>query len=270
MAATARDNSGCRQSAKNMKMDNSPHNISKALLDLASVSETVLTATAKGRAVLKDPKLEFGHRTLLERVDGFRSIEQLLSMSGDIIGMHAVLGKLLATGCVATESGAVVGPSVVPIAEKRPVAASAKTAAPPVAPVKAPAPVPPKASAHTAIPPRAVSRPMPAKPALVPAAVPAPASARATGPAHVPTELDNAKRLLFQEAKAVLGNGAAKLKPRIDACNSIEDIYDLIVKFQEHLAATGKADPSVFLDRLTRGLAAARQHTGGAKLQAAE
>lgn len=68
----------------------------------------------------------------------------------------------------------------------------------------------------------------------------------------------------------VLGNGAAKLKPRIEACNSIEDIYDLIVKFQEHLATTGKADPKVFLDRLTRGLAEARQKSGGGRMQAAE
>ncbi|MEP7156041.1 MAG: hypothetical protein ABI905_09720 [Betaproteobacteria bacterium] len=283
-------------------MDNTPHNISKALLDLASVSETVLITTAKGRALLKEPKLELGSRGLLERIDGFRSIEQLLAMSGDIIAVHGVLGKLIASGCVATESGAVVQASPA-VEERRPPAPVAKPAAPPPSPARTAAPVVAKAVAPTAAKPaapispispaspvagapRPVAKPLPVKPvvaaiapaaqaapAITPKPVLAPASAPAPvtrGPIKMPTELDNAKRLLFIEAKAVLGNGAAKLKPRIEACGSIEDIYDLIVKFQDHLAATGKADPKVFLDRLTRGLAEARQLTGNNKLHAAE
>ena len=75
------------------------------------------------------------------------------------------------------------------------------------------------------------------------------------------SEIDNAKMLLLQEAKLALGKGAEKLRPRIDACQSIDEIFDLIVKVQEHLTASGKGDPDMFLDRLTSGLAAARKKT---------
>jgi len=70
------------------------------------------------------------------------------------------------------------------------------------------------------------------------------------------------------EAKLALGGGAAKLRPRIEACASIEEIYDLIVKIQEHLATTGKSDPGEFLDRLSNDLAAARKKSAGVKKRA--
>lgn len=222
-------------------------NISKALMDLAGAAETVLYPTAKGRAAEKNPKLDFAQRSLLERIDGFRSLEQLLAMSGDLIGVHAALGTLMMTGCVSTESN--------PQAET-PVA----TIAPPVARTAAPAARPVAAAA-----PRAPAV-APASPAPVPRAKPiavAPAAMRVAP--VVSTELDNAKRVLSHEAKMVFGNSASKVQPRIDACGSIEEIYDLIVKFQQHLTNTGKANPEVFLDRLTKGIASARQQAPVAK-----
>ena len=83
------------------------------------------------------------------------------------------------------------------------------------------------------------------------------------------SELDNAKQLLLEEAKLALGKGAEKLRTRIDACRSIEEIFDLIVKVQEHLTTSGKADPEIFLDRLTNGLAAARKKPSAAKKMSA-
>ena len=84
-------------------MSNSTTDISKALLDLAAAAETVLYTTAKGRDAEKNPKLASAQRSLLERIDGFRSVEQLLAMSGDLIGVHAALGTLMASGCVSTD-----------------------------------------------------------------------------------------------------------------------------------------------------------------------
>lgn len=72
-------------------------------------------------------------------------------------------------------------------------------------------------------------------------------------------EVDAARKLMTFEAKHLLGADAGRLQPRIDACRNIEDIYDLIVKFQQHLVKTGKGDPDVFLDRLTKGLELARK-----------
>ncbi len=235
-------------------------NISKALMDLAGAAETVLYPTAKGRAAEKNPKLDFAQRSLLERIDGFRSLEQLLAMSGDLIGVHAALGTLMMTGCVSTESNPQAETPVATIAP--PVA---RTAAPAARPVAAAAP---RAPAVAPASPAPVPR---AKPIAVAPAAPAPAPVRSAAPAAmrvapvVSTELDNAKRVLSHEAKMVFGNSASKVQPRIDACGSIEEIYDLIVKFQQHLTNTGKANPEVFLDRLTKGIASARQQAPVAK-----
>lgn len=72
-------------------------------------------------------------------------------------------------------------------------------------------------------------------------------------------EVSIAKRLLVAEARHLFGETAARLQPKIEACNSIEEIYDMIVKFQEHLAKTGKVDQDLFLDRLSKGLAEAKR-----------
>ncbi len=191
-------------------MKTSSHKISQTLLELASFSDTVLHVTPKARASMKSAKLDSTQRSLLERVDGFRSLEQLLAMSGDLIAVHAALGRLIAAGLVATDLNAET--------EDAPAVAAA-------------APVPagkPKAA--------------PAAPAIAP-----------------PSELENAKQLLMLEAKLALGKGAEKLRTRVEACRSIEEIYDLIVKVQEHLTETGKANPDVFLERLSSGLATARK-----------
>ncbi len=52
----------------------------------------------------------------------------------------------------------------------------------------------------------------------------------------------------------MFGNKAPKVIEKVDACKSVEEIYDIIVKVQGLLAKTGKGDPDVFLDRLTNGL----------------
>ena len=230
---------------KNENMDNSLLSISKALMDLAGAAETVLFATAKGRAAEKNSKLDSTQRSLMDRVDGFRSIEQLLAMSGDLIGVHAALGNLMVSGYVSTTARQEI---TTPVAASAPVVVAVPVVAKVVV---APAPSPPPAAAK---PPVARAKP----PAPVKAAV-------TTSTPAVDPELDNAKRVLAQEAKIVFGNNAAKLQPRIDGCRSIEDIYDLIVKFQQHLANSGKANPDVFLDRLTKGLASARKQAPGAK-----
>lgn len=223
-------------------MENSIRKISKALLDLASVSDAVLHMTPKGQSALGNAKLDGAQRSLLERIDGFRSIDQVLAMSGDLFAVHAALGKLMALGLVTTDFivGEIAEDSTEP------------------ARVAAPKPVPPPAPKLAASAPPAQSAPKAAvaTPAARPFVVAAPDSD--LGPL---SELDNAKLLLLQEAKLALGKGAEKLRPRIDACQSIEEIFDLIVKVQEHLTASGKGDPDMFLDRLTSGLAAARKKT---------
>ena len=179
--------------------------ISQALLDLASVADAVLFSTSMAQAALKDGKLESTQQSLLERIDGFRSMEQVLAMSGDLIGVHSALGKLMVSGYVTLTPHAVAVIAAAASAEVKPAAtvASAVTVA--------------------------------------------------------PGDLENAKRLLLLEAKLVFGKGAATLRPRVEACRSIEEIYDLIVKVRQHLTTTGKANPDVFLDRLTNGLATARK-----------
>ena len=181
-------------------MSNSNAAIAKLFLDLSQVADTVLYPTGRSRALATNQTLGAGQRALLERIDGFRSIDQLLSMSGDVVGVHATLGKWLAEGVVTTDPDAV--------REQPVIVATVASAAEP--------------------------------------------AAAKSG------ELDSAKRLLMLEAKLLLGSSAGRLTPRIAACESIEQVYDLIVKFQEHLAKTGKADPDVFLDRLSKGLAAVR------------
>ena len=56
-----------------------------------------------------------------------------------------------------------------------------------------------------------------------------------------------------------MGAGADRVQPRIEACTSIGDIYDLIMKLQRHLSSKGNTAPNVSLDRLIRGLEAARK-----------
>ena len=198
-------------------MENSVPKISKALLDLASVSEALLYLTPKAHAALQGTKLDSAQRSLLERIDGFRSIEQVLAMSSDLIGVHGALGKLMASGYVTSE----------PLH---------------VAEAAAPVDVKPIAIAE------GVKKSVTVEPG----------------------ELETAKRLLLQEAKLALGAMAAKLRPRIESCRSIEEIYDLIVKVQQHLAATGKANPDVFLDRLTNGLATARRKSSAGQRASAQ
>ena len=240
-------------------MENSVRKISKALLDLASMSDAVLHTTPKGQSALGNSKLDSAQKNLLERIDGFRSIDQVLAMSGDLFAVHAALGKLMALGLVTTdfkvgelvEEAAVEPPRAAtaeaPIAARTNAATTtAKPSPPAVAAVpRAPAPVAtPKATIAT---PMVVVRPI--------------VTAGPDSDLGPLSELDNAKFLLLQEAKLALGKGAEKLRPRIEGCNSIEEIFDLIVKVQEHLTTTGKGDPELFLDRLTTGLAAARKKT---------
>ena len=229
-------------------MEHSVPKISKALLDLASVSDAVLHATPKAQGALKNGKLEATQKNLLERIDGFRSIDQLLAMSGDLFGVHAALGKMMAAGLVTSDFK--LGSDT---EESVPVPATAPAAVTPVPTLK------PAASPKIAV---AVPEPKMVSVAKVAAPRPPPESPPLS-------ELDNAKRLLLEEAKMALGKGAEKLRTRIDACRSIEEIFDLIVKVQEHLTTTGKADPEIFLDRLTNGLAAARAKPAGAKKMSA-
>ena len=237
-------------------MENSVRKISKALLDLASVSDAVLHATPKAQSALKSGKLEPTQKNLLERIDGFRSIDQLLAMSGDLFGVHAALGKMMAAGLVTSDFKLGSG------AEESVLAVTAE----PDAVMPAPALTP------VAAPKIAVAVP---EPKTVPVAKigaprsPPPAPPPAPPEAPPLSELDNAKQLLLEEAKLALGKGAEKLRTRIDACRSIEEIFDLIVKVQEHLTTSGKADPEIFLDRLTNGLAAARKKPSAAKKMSA-
>lgn len=232
-------------------MENSIRKISKALLDLASVSDAVLHITPKGQSALGSAKLDGAQRSLLERIDGFRSIDQVLAMSGDLFAVHGALGKLMALGLVTTDF------NVGEIAEEVPeLARAAVVAAPTAVRVAVPKPAPPPA------PKLATAAPAPKVIVAAPTAAAKPIAVTVPDSDLGPmSEIDNAKMLLLQEAKLALGKGAEKLRPRIDACQSIDEIFDLIVKVQEHLTASGKGDPDMFLDRLTSGLAAARKKT---------
>ena len=244
--------------------------ISKALLEMSRITDEVLYPTNSGLTALAGNKLDLGPRRLLERIDGFRSIDQILAMSGDVVNVFAALGKLLALGLISPDrDGVATAPEVeaappLPLVEKprvaapaRPVAAPAST---PTRPTVAPAPTVMPAAAPIANAPEgipAVTRPIaPATPVTTSpvSAMPAIAVKKI-----LLSELDVAKRLLTLEAQHLMGNSAARMQPRIEACRSIAEIYDLIVKFQRHLSRTGTANPDVFLDRLTRGLEAARK-----------
>ena len=209
-------------------MQSTVHKISKALLDLAGAADTVLHATPKARMALNGEKLDSTQRSLLERIDGFRSLEQLLAMSGDLIAVHAALGKLMAAGLVTPDSRAETD------------SAAPATAAPPAVENK-------------------VAPPTPAK------KVPSTTQENAKRlPKASSSELDNAKHLVLLETRMALGKGAEKLRPRVEACRSIEEIFDLIVKVREYLTTTGMANPDVFLERLTTGLATARNKSPAA------
>jgi len=261
-----------------MKKDT--RSIGKALQDLAGVDDAVLYCSAKGLAALKAGKLDGANRTLMERIDGFRSIEQLLAMSGDLTSVHGVLGKLMAAGLV--ESISADDDDDFPVAEEAP---PAPAPAPPK-PVETPKPkaaeAPKAKPAEAAKPaPVAAAKPMPetaTKPKPVEAAKPKPAEtappakpkAAETKPAPPPPapkpeeeeldELANAKLLLQQESEQFLGASAEKLRERIADVRSIEEIYDLIVKIRAHVARkTGDADSDKFLDQLIAGLAGARK-----------
>lgn len=230
-------------------MENSVSRISKVLLDLSRVADVVLYPTRKGSSAAGGKELEPGQRRLLERIDGFRSLEQVLSMSGDIVGVHASLGKLIALGFVTTDAALInadaAAPAKIDSVEK----------------VERPAKiVPPPAAAKVA------AAPVGAKPLVAVKASPAPAAKPLSPAAQAASgEIENAKRLLLLEAKLALGAGAVKLTPRVVACTTIEEVYDLIVKFQQHLAKTGKADPDVFLERLSKGLASVRNQSAVAR-----
>ena len=234
-------------------MENNVRKISKALLDLASVSDAVLHITSKGQAVLGNAKLDSAQRNLLERIDGFRSIDQVLAMSGDLFAVHAALGKLMALGLVTTDYKVSELAEVAAVEPVRAALVEAPVAARANAPVTnaKPTPVAPKAPIPVATPKAAAAAPAGfARPIFI---------AAPDSDLGLLSELDNAKFLLLEEAKLALGKGAEKLRSRIEGCNSIEEIFDLIVKVQEHLNTSGKGDPELFLDRLTTGLAAARK-----------
>ena len=201
--------------------------ISKALLDMSRFDDEVLHVTDMGIRALANAKLEPAQKCLMERIDGFRSMDQLFALSGDIVGVHGVLGKLLVTGYVAPDQQSV---------DSVPLVAQTRTA-PSIAE---------KLPAATA--------------ALQPVAGPSRAATAAMPqPKGAISELDAAKRLLALEARHLMGASADRMQPRIEACTSIAEIYDLIVKLQRHLSKTGDGAPHVSLDRLIRGLEAARK-----------
>jgi len=201
--------------------------ISKALLDMSRFDDEVLHVTDLGMGALAAAKLEPAQKCLMERINGFRSMDQLFALSGDIVGVHGVLGRLLVTGYVAPDRNSM--DSVPVVAEARP--------APPFA-----------------------EKPLAVTAALQPIAGPSRAATAAMPqPKGAISELDAAKRLLALEARHLMGTSADRMQPRIEACTSIAEIYDLIVKLQRHLSKKGDSAPHVSLDRLIRGLEAARK-----------
>jgi hypothetical protein len=233
-------------------MDPSTAKICRALLDVARVAEVELHQTEKGKRALSEKLLDGDDFNLLERIDGVRSVEHLLAISDDVVNVHSVLGKLIAAGFAAAAPGAGVHEVIIESVEDSldfaasnvSTGAHASTSAPAVVSTMAPMPV----AVHST-------------PAAVPAPTPLPAVKTSTLPPQ-PAPVDEvsiARRLLSIEAKHLFGASAARLLPKIEACKSIEEIYDIIVKFQQHLAKTGTVDPDVFLDRLAKGLAEAKK-----------
>ncbi|MBI3716833.1 MAG: hypothetical protein HY255_12645 [Betaproteobacteria bacterium] len=262
-----------------MKKDT--RSISKTLQDLAGVDDAVLYCSAKGLAALKAGKLDGANRTLMERIDGFRSVEQLLAMSGDLTSVHGVLGKLMAAGLVESISAdddddfpaaeeaapAPAPPKAVEVAKQKPVETPKPKAIEAPKPKAAETPKAKAAEASKPIP-DAAPKPKPveaAKPKPVEAAPAKPKAAEVKPAPPEPEEeeldeLANAKLLLQHEAEQFLGASAEKLRARIDDSRSIEEIYDLIVKIRSHVARkTGDADSDKFLDQLIAGLAGARK-----------
>ena len=239
-------------------MDHELAKVSKALLDVARYGEKVLLRT---RVATKG--LDQGQQRLLERVDGFRSIEQLIAISSDVVDVHGTLARLIIQGAVTAE------PSQ---SEPDEISATPTPVPAPAAAIREPAKAAPRAagSAQVApvVRPQVTSQPAPqpvppstklvsAKTVVAPVA--AAPKASTAGLSDVSDEVLNARRVLAAEAKILFGRGAVKLQPKIDACQNIEQIYDLVVRFKDHLATTGKGDPDVFLSRLSAGLSAARQ-----------
>jgi hypothetical protein len=250
--------------------------ISKALLDISQCADVVLRMTNSGTIALRGKGISNAERCLLERIDGFRSLEQILAISGDVIGLHATMGKLLALGMVVPDGDA-EPQAIAPAPAPAPVAAKAPTPIPAPQPKPAAAKSTPQAS--TAAPqqpkaaPLAPARPTapaatakPAAVAMAPKAV-APvqkaalqAKPAAVAPTKEQSELAQAKALLRVEAGYLFnGDKAKKVIARIDACKNTEEVFDLIVKLQGLLAKTGKVNPDVFLERLTSGLAKIRE-----------
>lgn len=188
---------------------------------MARIADSALHQTEKGRRALAEKLLDGDDFNVLERIDGIRSVEHLIAISDDVVNVHALLGQLLAAG-FATGTAETV-------------AAIAEPPAPPAfaTPVTLPEAMQPSEYAATVAP--VPTRTVPVD------------------------EVSIAKKLLVAEARHLFGGTAARLQPKIEACKSIEEIYDMIVKFQEHLAKTGKVDPDVFLDRLSKGLAEAKR-----------
>lgn len=244
--------------------------ISKALLDISQSADVVLRVTNSGVIALRGKGISNAERCLLERIDGFRSLEQILAISGDVIGLHATMGKLLALGMVVAEGDA-EPQTIAPPPAPAPAPVTAKTSA------SAPAPQPKPAATKGAPTPPANQSPKaaaqapaaPAKPATAPPAPKAPAPVQkaasqaktaALAPTKAQSELAQAKALLRVEASYLFnGDKAKKVIARIDACKNTEEIFDLIVKLQGLLAKTGKVNPDVFLERLTSGLAKIRE-----------
>ncbi len=220
--------------------------ISKALLDISQCADVVLRVTNGGVTAMRGKGLSNAERCLLERIDGFRSLEQILAISGDVIGLYATLGKLLALGMVAPEGEPEPRIAVAPAPQT-----GVATAAAPQAP-------------QSTAPAKPLSASLPAKSPAAPAnrvAARSPAALQQVpmAPPKEKGELAQAKALLRVETGYLFsGDKAKQVVARVDACKNTEEIYDLIVKLQGLLAKSGKADPDVFLERLTTGLAKIR------------
>ncbi|MBL8512636.1 MAG: hypothetical protein JNJ55_01490 [Betaproteobacteria bacterium] len=252
--------------------------ISKALLDISQCADVVLRVSNSGVIALRGKGISNSERCLMGRIDGFRSLEQILSISGDVIGLHATMGKLLALGMVVLEGDAEPQIAATPApAQASPPPQPAKPAMVKTAPTPAPAAQQPKATAKPTAPsaakpaaPAASAKPVAAPPAPKSIPVlqkpPVPSASAKPAPVAVPkaqgaqSELAQAKALLRVEAGYLFnGDKANKVVARIDACKNTEEIFDLIVKLQGLLAKTGKVNPDVFLERLTSGLAKIRE-----------
>ncbi len=180
-------------------MKKSSASVRQVLFDLASIDDAVLSPTKDGKAALRDDTLDAAQRILLERIDGFRSLEQILAMSGDLTSVHGILGSLMAAGYVVAEdaeeddwveAASITAPPVKAAPAKAPPAKPA--APPPAAPAPAKAaptpakPAPPPSAPAPPPPPKAVAKATPAVPAPAKAAPTAPSPAKAAPAAPTP------------------------------------------------------------------------------------